>query len=358
MIDKLAEKGLENFPADGAEAMAAYHSDAIEPLVDRYGRIHDSLRLSVTDRCNIRCFYCMPAGDAAFAPRESLLTFEELHRLASALVRRCGVRELRITGGEPLLRRDLDVLVGMLASIPGLMDLSLTTNGMLLAGQAVALRRAGLKRLNISLDTVDEQTFQKITRRAGVARVVKGIDAAIAAGFESVKLNALAIAGITEQELVSLVEFARARDVVLRFIEFMPLDSDGAWELSQVLTGDRLLALLERHFGKVRAQPRRDPSQPAEEFLLPGGGVIGLIRSVTAPFCRSCNRLRITADGAVRNCLFSTRETPLREMLRGGADDADLIAAVRACVAEKRAGHGIDEPTFLAPERPMYAIGG
>ena len=300
-----------------------------EPLIDRFGRLHDSVRLSVTDRCNIRCFYCMPEVDAEFAPRERLLSFEEIVRLAGLLVDRCGVKDIRVTGGEPLVRRQLDHLVAMLSGLEGLEDLSLTTNGMLLAEQAESLREAGLKRINISLDTLDEEAFRKITRRAGLEKTIAGIDAAIACGFESVKLNTLAIRGITEGEVVRLVRFAVDRGVPLRFIEFMPLDTDRAWRREDVLSGDDLLALMERHFGQIEPQARSHPSQPAEEFELAGGARIGIIRSVTAPFCGRCNRLRITADGSIRNCLFARDDVPLRELLRSGASDEQLLQSGR-----------------------------
>lgn len=338
--------------------MAPRAPETTDPLVDRFGRVHTSLRLSVTDRCNIRCYYCMPASEVTFAPRETLLTFEELHRLAALLVRRCGVRDIRVTGGEPLVRRELERLIAMLASIRGLEDLSLTTNGILLPAQAARLREAGLDRLNISLDTLDEAEFRRITRRSGVHRVIEGIDAAIEAGFRSIKLNALAVTGIDEASLVRLVDFARGREVMIRFIEFMPLDAQRAWQKSDVLTGERLLGMLGRHYGELREVPRPDASQPAEEFELPGGYRLGIIRSVTAPFCGSCNRLRITADGSVRNCLFASDDVPLRDRMRAGASDDALVDAVRECVSQKRAAHGIDGDGFRPPERPMYAIGG
>jgi cyclic pyranopterin phosphate synthase len=330
---------------------------ADRPLVDRFGRLHTSVRLSVTDRCNIRCFYCMPENDAQFVPRDRLLSFEEIRRLAELLARRCGVSDVRLTGGEPLVRRELQVLIEMLSSIDAIEDISLTTNGILLADQAQALRRAGLRRINISLDTLDAGVFHRIARREGLDKTIAGIDAAINSGFESVKLNALAIRGITEQEVVRLVDFALERDVMLRFIEFMPLDSDRSWKKESVLSGDELLSMIEEHFGKVTELARPHPSQPAEEFSV-AGGRIGIIRSVTEPFCASCNRLRITADGAMRNCLFAKTETPLRDLMRGGASDDELLAAIERCVAEKAAAHGISDEGFVQPERPMYAIGG
>ena len=327
------------------------------PLIDRFGRVHDSLRLSVTDRCNIRCFYCMPEQDAQFAPRDWLLTFEEITRLTRLLVERCGIKDVRITGGEPLVRKELDSLIGMLAEI-GLGDLSLTSNGILLAEQAALLRQAGLRRINISLDTLDPTQFRKITRRDGLERTIEGIDAAIACGFESIKLNTLAIRNITEPEVIRLLEFALERGVELRFIEFMPLDTDRAWRREQVLTGDDLLRIVEARFGPVNPLGRRDAAQPAESFSLGRDGRFGIIRSVTRPFCGNCNRLRITADGSLRNCLFARTELPLRDRLRSGASDDEIVADVVRCVAAKAAAHGIDDADFSPPDRPMYAIGG
>lgn len=299
----------------------------------------------------------MPETDAQFVDRDSLLTFEELFRLGKLLVGHAGVRDIRITGGEPLVRRQLDQLIGMLATIEGLQDLSMTTNGLLLADHAADLREAGLNRVNISLDTLDEESFQRIARRPGIDKVIEGIDAAIDAGFESVKLNTIAIRGITEREVVRLIEFARDRSVPLRFIEFMPLDTDRAWQHEQVLSGDDLLKMIEDHFGSVVERSRPHPSQPAEEFEVEGYS-FGIIRSVTAPFCAACNRIRITADGSVRNCLFAQDEVPLRNLMRSGATDDELLSEFRCCVAAKRAGHGIDGDDFSPPERPMYAIGG
>ena len=326
-------------------------------LIDRFGRLHTSLRLSVTDRCNIRCFYCMPEVDAEFVNKSLLLSFEEIERLARLLVERCGIQDIRLTGGEPLVRQQLHRLVSLLARIEGLGDLSLTTNGILLAEQAPALREAGLKRVNISLDTLDEEVFQRISRRRGLEKTIAGIDRAIECGFESIKLNALAIRGITEKEVSRLVEFALDRRVTIRFIEFMPLDADRAWRSKDVLDGDSLLSIIERRFGQLTPVQRDDPSQPAEEFLI-GESRIGIIRSVTAPFCGQCNRIRVTADGSIRNCLFAKSETPLRELIRGGASDDELMTQIQACIAGKAAAHGIDEEGFEPPERPMYAIGG
>ncbi len=327
------------------------------PLTDRFGRVHDSVRISVTDRCNIRCFYCMPEVNATFMPKDRLLSFEEIHRVATMLVRDAAVRDIRITGGEPLVRRELPKLIAMLAAIEGLDDLSMTTNGILLADQAVALRDAGLRRLNVSLDTLDAEVFKKISRRDNLAQTIAGIDAAIHAGFDSVKLNALAIAGVSENEVTRLVRFAIDRGVTMRFIEFMPLDSDKAWAKNRVLSGDELIAIMKSEFGDVQPIDRDQVSQPAEEFLI-NGGRVGIIRSVTRPFCSACNRIRLTADGAIRNCLFASDETPLRDALRSGATDGDVMALVRRSVAAKKASHGIDNEGFVPPDRPMYSIGG
>ena len=327
------------------------------PLIDSFGRVHTSLRLSVTDRCNIRCFYCMPEKGAEFVPKDNILSFEEIYRLAQLLVAQGGVRDVRITGGEPLVRQQVPHLIEMLAGIEQLEDLSLTTNGMLLAEHAQALHEAGLQRLNISLDTLDKEVFKKITRRDGLQKTLQGIEAAIKCGFESVKLNTLAIKGVTESEVADLVRYALDRNVMLRFIEFMPLDTDRAWQQSQVFTGDQLLQMLQDEFKSVVPLSRPEPSQPAEEFQVDQGRV-GIIRSVTAPFCEACNRIRITADGAVRNCLFATNETPLRGLMRAGASDEDLMSVIRDCLAKKAKAHGIDKDGFQPPDRPMYAIGG
>ena len=327
-------------------------------LYDRFGRRHSNLRVSVTDRCNIRCFYCMPEENVQFRAREELLTYEEITRFVT-VVARLGVNKVRLTGGEPLVRQDLDQLVAQLVAVPGITDLALTTNGILLADQAEALRRAGLGRLNISLDTLREETFQRISRRAGVDRVLAGIQAAREAGFTAIRLNCVAIRGITEDEIVPLAEFARKWDLELRFIEFMPLDADGAWDHSQVLTGEEIRAQITRGIGPLLPAARPDPSQPAIDFVFADGrGRVGFINPVSQPFCGDCNRLRITAEGQVRNCLFSTTEWDVRRLLRGGGTDEEIARCVREAVLAKKPGHGIDSPDFLQPQRAMYQIGG
>ncbi len=299
----------------------------------------------------------MPETDAVFFPKDELLSFEEIERLARLLVERCGIRDIRLTGGEPLVRKDLPQLVRMLSGIRELKDFSLTTNGILLTEHALALRNAGLKRLNISLDTLSEKVFQKITRRPGLQQTLDGIEQAIACKFNTIKLNALAIKGITENEVCRLAEFASQRKLTLRFIEYMPLDTDRSWQRTDVLDGDQLLGILKKNFGTPTPIERDDPSQPAEEFLI-GGNRVGIIRSVSQPFCEQCNRLRITADGAIRNCLFSNDEVSLKRALRNSAGDDQLIELFQASVRTKAASHGIQEDGFRPPERPMYAIGG
>jgi len=331
---------------------------SFEPLLDRYGRTHTNLRVSVTDRCNIRCFYCMPDENVRFRPRDELLSFEEIARFVR-VVAGLGVNKVRLTGGEPLVRNDLHRLVRMLASIDGIDDLALTTNGMLLEEQAQDLRDAGLRRINISLDTLDEETFYRISRREGLDRVLAGIHAANRVGFEKIRLNAIAIRGLTEPEIVPLARFARQHGMELRFIEFMPLDAEQHWQIEQVLTGDEIRRALEAEFGPLVPVHRDDPSQPATDFeFADGAGRVGFINPVSQPFCGDCNRLRLTAEGQVRNCLFSIEEWDARAVLRGGGSDEELAALVRACVAEKKPGHGIDREDFLRPARAMYQIGG
>ncbi len=326
-------------------------------LVDRFGRVHRNLRLAVTDRCNLRCRYCMPEA-VEFRPRREILTYEEMVRVVQAAIG-LGIRRVRITGGEPLVRRDVHELVRRLAELDQLHDIALTTNGLLLAEQADALRRAGLKRINVSLDTVRRTSFQRLTRRDELDRVVAGIDAARRAGFDSIRINAVAIAGFTEDEIAPLVEFCRSRRLTLRFIEFMPIDGEMLWEAGQVLSEAAIRARIEASFGPLRPLPRTDPSQPATDYALPDGTVIGLIASVTRPFCRHCDRLRLTADGTLRNCLFSQAGWEVRELLRRGASREAIMAQIAACIGAKKAGHGTDDPGPLQrPDRAMYQIGG
>lgn len=328
------------------------------PLVDALGRVHTNLRISVTDRCNIRCFYCMPEENVRFKPRSEILTFEEIERFVR-VVAPLGVNKLRITGGEPLVRTGLANLIERLAQVPGIDDIAMTTNGILLADHAEALKAAGLKRLNISLDSLSEETFRRIARRDGLDRVIAGIHAAKAAGFTNIRLNAVALKGITEPEVVPLVDFARRGDMEMRFIEYMPLDADNQWDHDQVLSGAEIRRILEEAIGPLEPTSCPDPSQPAKDFqFADGSGKVGFINPVTQPFCHDCNRLRLTAEGQVRNCLFSTEEWDARAILRGNGSDDELAALVRDCVTVKKPGHGIDSAQFVRPERAMFQIGG
>ena len=328
------------------------------PLVDSLGRIHTNLRISVTDRCNIRCFYCMPDENIRFKPRSEILTFEEIERLARVMAG-LGIKKLRLTGGEPLVRSGLADLVRLLVKIPGIEDIALTTNGILLADQAADLKDAGLRRVNISLDSLQDEVFQRISRRPGLDKVLAGIAAAQEVGFEKVRLNAIAIRGLTEAEVVPLGKFARERGLELRFIEFMPLDAENNWESEQVLGGEEIRVLLESAFGPLIPSARPDPSQPATDFhFADGRGQIGFINPITQPFCGDCNRLRVTAEGKLRNCLFSLVEWDARALLRSDASDEELAERIRECILAKKPGHGIDGADFVKPERAMYQIGG
>jgi GTP 3',8-cyclase len=328
------------------------------PLIDGFGRVHTNLRVSVTDRCNIRCFYCMPAENVRFKPRRELLTFEEIERFVR-VVAAMGVNKIRLTGGEPLVRHGLPLLVEKIAGTEGIRDVALTTNGILLAEQAQSLKAAGLRRLNVSLDSLQRETFFRISRREGLDQVLEGIFAAQRVGFERIRLNAVAIRGITEPEIVPLGQFARRHGLEMRFIEFMPLDADGKWDATQVLTGERIRDALEAGIAPLMPLAVEDPSQPATDYAFADGvGRIGFINPVSQPFCARCNRLRLTAEGQVRNCLFSTEEWDAREILRGGGTDEELADLVRASVGAKRAGHGINDERFVKPQRAMYQIGG
>ena len=328
------------------------------PLIDQLGRTHTSLRISVTDRCNIRCFYCMPEENVRFRPRHELLSFEEITRLTRVMAS-LGVNKLRLTGGEPLVRAELPKLVEMLAAIPGIDEIALTTNGILLAEQARALKDAGLSRVNISLDALTEETFRRISRRDGLDRVLAGIQAAKDFGFPRIRLNTVAIKGITEPEIPALAKFARSEGMELRFIEFMPLDAEENWDHGQVLTGEEIRRSIEEAIGPLEPANRPDPSQPAVDFnYADGSGSIGFINPVSQPFCHDCNRLRVTAEGQLRNCLFSTVEWDARAFLRGNSTDDELAELIRDCVRAKKPGHGIDSEQFVRPQRAMYQIGG
>jgi cyclic pyranopterin phosphate synthase len=328
------------------------------PLIDSFGRIHDNLRLSVTDRCNIRCFYCMPEENVKFEAREHVLSFEEIERFARIAIG-LGVRKLRITGGEPLVRKGLASLIRKLLAIDGLQDLALTTNGVLLAAQAEELYDAGLRRINVHLDTLDRERFLKITRRDELDRVLEGIETCRKLGYGPIKINAVAVKNLVEPDIVPLARFGRERGIEVRYIEFMPLDAQGLWLRDRVLTADEMLAMLTQEIGALEEIPDRDPRAPATDYRFKDGiGSVGFIASVSRPFCLNCNRLRLTADGKIRYCLFAIDETDVRGLLRGGATDEAIAAAIRGCVSEKWIGHQINSVQFVPPPRPMYSIGG
>ncbi|MGF1597667.1 MAG: GTP 3',8-cyclase MoaA [Acidimicrobiales bacterium] len=323
-------------------------------LVDRFGRRHTDLRISVTDRCNFRCQYCMPAEGMEWLDRSDLLTFEEIERVASVLVERCGVRSIRLTGGEPTVRARLPVLVEKLARLE--VDLSMTTNGATLTHLVHDLRSAGLERVNISLDTLRSDRFVELTRRNSLQDVLDGIDAAVAAGFAPVKINAVLMRGINDDEIVDFLDLGRAKGVVIRFIEFMPLDAQGQWSSDRVVSYHEILTLAAEHFD---FEPIERGTSPAERFAYTdGGGEFGVIASVTEPFCESCDRMRLTAEGQLRNCLFALDHVDLRRVLRGGGTDDDLVAAVAGEVERKWAGHAIGQVHFLRPSKSMSQLGG
>jgi cyclic pyranopterin phosphate synthase len=339
-------------------ALASESNQVSRPLVDGFGRVHRDLRVSVTDRCNIRCFYCMPEGTVRFKPRSELLTFEEIERFVRVAAT-LGIEKLRITGGEPLVRHELPALIARLSGIAGIADVALTTNGILLAEQAQALREAGLNRLNISLDTLRPETFYRISRRDGLDRILEGIAVALRVGFDKIKLNAVAIKNLTEPDVVPLTQFARRHGLELRFIEYMPLDADGNWSDDQVLSGRQIVKIIEAEFGPLVPLPVVDPSQPATDYRYTDQpGTVGFINPVTQPFCADCNRLRLTAEGQVRNCLFSTVEWDARVLMRSGGSDDDLRGLLHSCVAAKKGGHGINSDEFVKPQRAMFQIGG
>ena len=326
-------------------------------LVDTFGRLHDNLRLSVTDRCNIRCFYCMPEEGVKFQPRQQILTFEEIERFVRVAVT-MGIRKLRITGGEPLVRKDLATLIRKLSAIEGIEDLALTTNGVLLGDQAQELYDAGLRRINVHLDTLDRERFFKITRRDELPKVLNAIEKCRLIGYGPIKINAVAVKDLVEPDIVPLARYGREQGIEIRYIEFMPLDSQGLWQRDRVLTADQMIDMITREIGPLEEIPDRDPRAPATEYrFADGGGRIGFIASVTRPFCLNCNRLRLTSDGKLRYCLFAIDETDVRPLLRSGADD-EIRAAIRASVRDKWIGHEINSSRFVPPPRPMYSIGG
>ncbi|MFH1301420.1 MAG: GTP 3',8-cyclase MoaA [Planctomycetota bacterium] len=328
------------------------------PLIDTFGRVHNNLRISVTDRCNIRCFYCMPSENVQFMHRSKIMSFEEIVKFVRLVVP-MGVNKIRLTGGEPLVRKDVPLLVKMIADIPGIEDIGITTNGILLPQYAQQLFDAGLRRINISLDALNAQKFEEITRRDEYEKVREGIRAAHAAGFNPVKINAVSIRNMTEEEIIPFGLLARETGAEIRFIEFMPLDADNQWEREKVLFAHEIQEILSQGIMPLVPEAQSDKSAPASNFVFEDGvGRIGFIASISNPFCMSCNRFRITADGKLRNCLFSLEETDIRELFRTNAPDEQIIEAVRNSIAAKKEGHEINTARFIQPDRPMYSIGG
>jgi cyclic pyranopterin phosphate synthase len=329
----------------------------VEPLTDAWGREIRSLRVSVTDKCNFRCTYCMPAEGLEWLRREEILSFEEIQRLVRILAA-MGVDEIRLTGGEPLVRRDLPVLVGMLADTPGVDDLSLTTNGVLLERLAEPLVAAGLRRLNVSLDSLSHVRFAEITRRDALDAVLRGLEAAERfPELRPIKVNCVAVKGFTEDEVPALAALARRKPYVVRFIEFMPLDADEAWRADKVLTGGEIRELIEAHW-PLEEIPAKASSTARRFRFADGAGEIGFVNPVSEPFCSTCDRIRLTADGHLRTCLFSRREWDLKTPLRAGATDEELAALLRNAVAHKELKHRIGDPGFVRASRSMSQVGG
>ncbi len=328
-------------------------------LTDSYGRVATDLRVSLTDRCNLRCSYCMPPEGLDWLPAPEVLTGDELVRLIKIGVESLGIREVRFTGGEPLLRRDLVPIIAATASLAPRPDISLTTNGIGLDRRASALRDAGLDRINVSLDTLRPEVFRKLTRRDRLSDVLSGLAAAASAGLTPVKVNAVLMRGFNEDEAPELLRYCLEHGYELRFIEQMPLDAQHGWKRTEMVTAAEIFESLSAAFNLTPDTERARGAAPAETFLINGGPArVGVIASVTRPFCGACDRVRLTADGQIRNCLFARSESDLRALLRGGASDEEIADRWRAAVASKLPGHGINDPTFLQPDRPMSAIGG
>jgi len=340
-------------PAPGPHsALRAPHS----ALVDTFGRVHSNLRISVTDRCNLRCTYCMPE-DVVFMDRSELLSFEEIThfvRVAAPL----GIDKVRLTGGEPLMRKHLDRLIRMVVEVPGIKDVGLTTNGLLLADRAQEFYDAGLRRINISLDTLDAGRFRALSRRDGLEQVLEGIAGAKKAGFHPIKVNAVVIRGLNDVDVVPLARFAREHGLEMRYIEYMPIGAE-AWERDKVYFAHEILEQIEREVAPLAPAKDYDPRAPAMEFRYADGrGSVGIIASISRPFCMSCNRVRLTSEGKLRNCLFALNEVDVKPLLRGTPDDTRLAEIIRQNVWDKWEGHEINTARFVKPQRTMHAIGG
>ena len=326
-------------------------------LIDGMGRTIVNLRISVTDRCNFRCTYCMPADNVEFMDRSNLLSFEEIQRVAQ-IVSRMGINRLRLTGGEPLMRKNLPVLIRMLNEVDGIDDIAMTTNAYFLKDQAQSLKDAGLKRLNVSLDALDPKKFRDVNRRDCLQSVLDGLDTARKVGFKSIKINAVAVRNFSETEIMSLIEMGRSDGFEIRFIEFMPLDSDKVWERDKVLFGHEIVNMIKDNYELVPIDNSLEIGPASEYNFADGKGKIGIITAVSNPFCDHCNRIRMTADGKLRTCLFSTKETNLKELIRSGATDETIIETLKQAVLVKEPGHKINLDDFERPTRAMHAIGG
>ena len=326
-------------------------------LIDGMGRTIVNLRISVTDRCNFRCTYCMPADNVEFMDRSNLLSFEEIQRVAQ-IVSRMGINRLRLTGGEPLMRKNLPVLIKMLNEVDGIDDIAMTTNAYFLKDQAQSLKDAGLKRLNVSLDALDPKKFRDVNRRDCLQSVLDGLDTARKVGFKSIKINAVAVRNFSETEIMSLIEMGRSDGFEIRFIEFMPLDSDKVWERDKVLFGHEIVNMIKENYELVPIDNSLEIGPASEYNFADGKGKIGIITAVSNPFCDHCNRIRMTADGKLRTCLFSTEETNLKELIRSGATDKTIIETLKQAVLVKEPGHKINLDDFERLTRAMHAIGG
>ena len=327
-------------------------------LKDTFGRVADDLRISVTDRCNFRCIYCMPAAGLPWIAREEVLSFEEITRVTSILVADCGVRTIRLTGGEPLVRKGIEDLTAMIAALDDDLDIAMTTNGILLEQKAAALKAAGLSRLNISLDTLQRERFRNLARRDALYRVLAGIRAAREAGFEKLKLNVVVMRGRNDDEILDFARLAREQGYEVRFIEFMPLDADGNWTPEAVVASREIIDTIDREF-PIEPQHDQRPA-PANRYRFKDGapGGIGVIPSVSDAFCKVCNRIRLTAEGHLRTCLFSLQEHDVKALLRGGASDGEIREFIRAAVWQKEEGHKIGQADFVRPAKTMSQIGG
>ena len=326
-------------------------------LIDGMGRTIVNLRISVTDRCNFRCTYCMPADNVEFMDRTNLLSFEEIHRVVT-VASGLGINRIRLTGGEPLMRKDLPTLIKMINEVEGINDVAMTTNAFFLKDQAQSLKDAGLKRLNVSLDALDPEQFRDVNRRDCLQAVLDGLDTARKVGFKSIKINAVAVRNFSESEVMGLIEYGRSDGFEVRFIEFMPLDSDKVWERDKVLFGHEIIELIKEKYELVPVDNSLEIGPASEYTFADGKGKIGIITAVSNPFCDHCNRIRMTADGKLRTCLFSADETNLKEMIRSGKSDEDIAETIRQAVLIKEPGHKINLDDFERPDRAMHAIGG